>query len=83
MILVPVAAVPFFEALQDGGLFVECGPDRFAAFQGDFVPALGGAVGFATEMRSRRDPQDAVHRHMLVINADEDRHDGTLASGNQ
>jgi hypothetical protein len=46
-------------------------PDRVVYVEPDFVLAFALAIRFAAKMRQIGDPNDAIQRHVLVINQDD------------
>lgn len=76
-----LALLPLFDSLQQLLLLFVAGPDRISPFQRHFMATFELAVVSAAEVWSRGDPQHAVERNVLVVNATEDRHFVVVSGG--
>lgn len=75
-----VSALPILDHLQQPLFLFEFGPDRLPGIQCHFVQTFALAFRVATVMRRGRNPQYAVQRNVLVIDAAKDTHDGSLTT---
>jgi len=76
-----LALLPLFDSLQQLLLLFVAGPDRISPFQRHFMATFELAVVSAAEVWSRGDPQHAVERDVLVVDATEDRHFVVVSGG--